>query len=324
MRADLDRFRWSLAWQDTWFSLSFDRPSTTAIRHPEIPYEATSNPGGRTYFETQCRIISLTLEIVRERMIRGSNEVDLVTIQAYMERIRQILADAQLYLRFSEFCRTLTQRLQKAFLKLHASYISAELSRSTLRISPGSNHPSLASLRKDCIGSLVNTLEAYIEIHSIDPRASRAWIAFQRSISCAFLLAVIESSRSNPSIRMLLQKLELILAEHETADVSFKSSHLPDVELVTPVSKPLTILRKFNEAFRSQKTFASATAEGPSEERNRDILIPNISISPQSGSSLGSSPGSSEGLTAAMAKQIQPSLWSWNVGFLDESAPMQE
>jgi len=303
-----------LAWQDTWFSLSFDRPSTIAIGQPPIPYQPTSQPGGRTYFETTCRLISLTLEIVRERMFGGSLKVKPSTIVEYMERIRQILGDTQLYLRFPDCCFTLSHRLQKAFLGMHASYISAELSRSTLHINIAGAQPQLLALQKECIAYLVKTVEAYIEIHLIDARASRTWIAFQRSISCAFLLAVAERSKSDPMVMMILQKLEAILVEHAAADGLSESPQSDSSRPAMVLNRTLSTLRKLI-AFLS-RNFAITRSQRLDRDQDRTASISNPVTSP----TLESPPGLSsarlpdDDLSARVAQYIQPSLWSWDFG----------
>src|SRR5438876_9012390 len=42
------RVWWALAWQDSHFSMSYDRPSSSAVCGPEIPYLPTSAPGFRS------------------------------------------------------------------------------------------------------------------------------------------------------------------------------------------------------------------------------------------------------------------------------------
>lgn len=301
-----------MAWQDTWFSLSFDRPSTIPISQPVIPYQLNSRPGGRTYFETKCRIISLTIEIVRERMFGGYLQVKISTIVDYMERIQQILRDSQPYLRFPDCCRTLTQRLQRAFLTMQASYISAELSRSTLHsnVSPAQHH--LLVLQQECVANLIQTVKSYIEIHSIDARASRAWIAFQRCVSCAFLLAVTKCSRSDPVVKPLLQKLEVILTEHATEDVFSDQPEPAGFKSATALNGTLSALRKLI-TIRTQY-FTSQGSHGTGNNQGR-IGTTLLDKSPSAEPSLGSSPATlSDDLSASVSQHIQPSLWAWNVG----------
>ncbi|EEP79104.1 predicted protein [Uncinocarpus reesii 1704] len=190
---------WSTAWQDSHFSLSYDRPSTMAFGHPDIPYQADSKPGNRSFFETLCRIIALTLEIVRSRMIAPQAQMSFAVIRAYREEIKRIMADASPHLRDPKFCTTAKENLQRIGLKLHSSY------------------------QKECI-STQQIREAYVELHAANPQASRSWISMQRTISSAFLLAVLEEAKSDPQIRYLLLQLEHAIAERTAADATDKAA----------------------------------------------------------------------------------------------------
>lgn len=213
-----------MAWQDSHFSLSYDRPSTVAVSQPDIAYRPTSRPGDRSYFETLCRIISLTLEVVRGRMLTPQFQMSFNTIQAYKERIQQILTDATPHLRERKYCLTSMDHLERLALKLHCSYITSELCRPALRATADGKDPATSQMRKDCVTSLIKTVESYVEMHSISSHGSRSWISLQRAISSAFLLAVIEESKNNSQVWNLLRQLEGIIAERASAEGVYDSS----------------------------------------------------------------------------------------------------
>ncbi|CRG87532.1 Oleate activated transcription factor 3 [Talaromyces islandicus] len=204
---------WSMAWQDSHFSLSYDRPSTVAISQPEIADRADAQPGNCDYFETMCRIISLTLEVVRERMVAPHSHMSFKTIQAYKERIQQALADSAPHLRDRKYCRSSMNHLERLALKVHFSYITSELCRPALKAEADRSDPLFRRVRQDCVDSLIGTVESYIELHSFSTHGSRSWITLQRAISCAFLLAVIDEGKTEPKVRDLLHQLEIIIAE---------------------------------------------------------------------------------------------------------------
>ena len=60
---------WTLAWQDSHFSMSYDRPSSTTLIGSEIPSPRTSRPGNRGYAESMMRIIQPTQALVRGRIL---------------------------------------------------------------------------------------------------------------------------------------------------------------------------------------------------------------------------------------------------------------
>lgn len=217
-----------MAWQDCHFSLSYDRPSTTAFCQPDIPYRTDSEPGNRPYFETLCRVISLTLEVVRSRMLSPHSQMSYPKIQTYKEEIQRIFADATPHLREQAYCRTSMDHLERLALKLHSSYITSELCRPALKTTADSKDESTMQMRRDCIENLARTVEAYVELHSISSHGARSWIGLQRAISCAFLLAIIEESKSDPRVWNLLRQLEVVLAERASAEGVFSQGPSPE------------------------------------------------------------------------------------------------
>ncbi|PLN85906.1 fungal-specific transcription factor domain protein [Aspergillus taichungensis] len=277
---------WSMAWQDSHFSLSYDRPSTTAVSQPDIAYRDDSVPNDRPYFESLCRVISLALEVVRGRMLSPHSQMSSKSIQAYKERIQQVIAEAQPYLRDREYCMTPTQHLERLVLKLHSSYFSSELCRPALKYPAHPKDPAIAGMRADCVSSLMTTVEAYIEMHSVSSHASRSWITLQRAISSIFLLAVTEESKTDPRFWTLLQQLKLIISERANSEgfpagepaappatspaaLSSASPASAAVAIDTqtqwakPLTKTLSALEKLEAAFASHG-MAPSTGTGPS------------------------------------------------------------
>ncbi|KAL2816193.1 hypothetical protein BDW59DRAFT_153419 [Aspergillus cavernicola] len=215
---------WSMAWQDSHFSLSYDRPSTTAVSQPEIAYQEGSIAGNLSYFESLCRVISLALEVVRMRMLSPHSQMSWKTIQTYKEQIQRIIIEARPYLRNPSYCTTSTARLECAVLKLHSSYFSSELCRPALKSSADLHDPVTARMRADCLDNLMITVEAYVEMHAVSSHASRSWITLQRAISSIFLLAVTEESKSNAHFWTLLHRLKSIISEHANAEFDYGAS----------------------------------------------------------------------------------------------------
>ncbi|KAF9891556.1 hypothetical protein FE257_004024 [Aspergillus nanangensis] len=218
---------WSMAWQDSHFSLSYDRPSTTAVSQPDIAYRDGSKSGDLSYFETLCRIISLALEVVRSRMLSPHSQLSFKTIQTYEERIQQIMIEAKPYLRDGKYCTTTSDHLERVVLILHSSYFASELCRPALKSAIDTSDQSTSQMRADCISNLMTTVEAYVEMHSISSHASRSWIALQRAISSVFLLAVSEESKTNPRFWSLLQQLKHIISERADAESLFETGDAP-------------------------------------------------------------------------------------------------
>jgi hypothetical protein len=222
-----------MAWQDSHFSLSYDRPSTTAVSQPDIAYREGSKTGDLSYFETLCRVISLALEVVRIRMLSPHAQISLESIQAYKERIQRIMIEARPYLREAAYCSTPTEHLERVVLKLHSSYFSSELCRPALKPMADFSDDSVASMRQTCVVNLMTTVEAYIEMHNISSHAARSWIALQRAISSAFLLAVIEEAKLDPNVWSLLRQLESIIAQRASTERAYDSTEAATVASMT-------------------------------------------------------------------------------------------
>lgn len=224
-----------MAWQDSHFGLSYDRPIETLSPSPQIPRAVDSRPGNRAYFETMCSVISLILQLLREEILEG-NQISDHTIPAYKVELDKILADAAPHLRSEDYCFTLRDHIQRLTLKLRSSYLVSEICRRSLKqSSTGNGKKALAPhLCQECIDSLLSTIEAFIEIHQIIPHGSRSWIHLHSAISAAFLLSVDEGAQTEPSVWAILEKLENVFSDltsvashngHHDAD---KVAHSPD------------------------------------------------------------------------------------------------
>ncbi|KAL4787003.1 hypothetical protein BJX76DRAFT_319737 [Aspergillus varians] len=216
---------WSMAWQDSHFSLSYDRPSTTAVSQPEIAKREGSKPGDFSYFESLCEVISLALKVVRSRMLSPHSQLSWENIQDYKDQIQKILVQARPYLRDPKYCVSSTEHLERTVLKLHSSYFSSELCRPALKSTANARDPETTRMRAECLGHLMTTVEAYVEMHAVSSHASRSWITLQRAISSIFLLAVTEESKSNPYFWSLLRKLKAIISDRASTEFDYPSTN---------------------------------------------------------------------------------------------------
>ena len=126
-------------------------------------------------------------------------------------------------------------QLEHWALYLHMSYMMSELCRPT--ISPAlAEHELARSMRKACIDSLTNTVEAFLGLQNMTVFASRSWTAVHRSISCALLLGILKEHERNDRARMLLEKLISVLTEI--------TSKVDPAELSAPITRSMMALRK--------------------------------------------------------------------------------
>ncbi|OQE39207.1 hypothetical protein PENCOP_c007G02950 [Penicillium coprophilum] len=240
------RVWWTMAFQNSHFSLAYDRPSITMVSQPEIPFDPKSMPGHRSYFETLCRIVSLALEVLRSRMYPGSSQLRIHEIREYKQQIHRMLAEATPHLRHRDNCRSLAEHIERTELRLHSSYLLSVLCRVSLDPHAHLDASRRAMIREDCIGSLFNTIDAFVELHEINSHCSRSWISLQRSIASAFLLVANDDS---PQTWQVIDRLEMVLADHVYADSDMDHSRTDSAK---HLSSSLRALREIREAFSAR------------------------------------------------------------------------
>ncbi|KAJ5374325.1 hypothetical protein N7517_006331 [Penicillium concentricum] len=280
------RVWWTMAFQNSHFSLAYDRPSITMVSQPEIPFDPKSMPGHRSYFETLCRIVSLALEVLRSRMYPGSSQSRIHEIREYKQQIHRMLAEATPHLRHRDSCRSLAEHIERTELRLHSSYLLSVLCRVSLDPHAHLDATRRAMIREDCISSLFNTIDAFVELHEINSHCSRSWISLQRSIASAFLLVANDDS---PQTWQLIDRLEMVLADHVYADGDMDHNNRTDS--AKHLSSSLRALREIREAFSARTN--SSTGQ-PSSTTYSPLVLPSppsLTASPDIPSSAGTGIG---------------------------------
>jgi len=126
-------------------------------------------------------------------------------------------------------------QLEHWALYLHVSYITSELCRPA--ISPSTAAFDLSkTLRKTCIDSLANTVEAFLGLQNMTPFATRSWASVHRSLSSALLLGILGESSRNERAKTLLMNLVSVLGE--------LSSSVDPAELSAPITRSVAALQK--------------------------------------------------------------------------------
>jgi hypothetical protein len=266
------RVWWAIAWQDSHFSVSYDRPTSTVLCNPEIPYAPESTEDNRNYAETMYNVIKLTQDIIRERTFKPNQRMSWSSIQKYREGVINIVGDATPHLRERSACGSDKQNhIERLALKLHSSYLISELCRPALREtgrsedqtpsgtpvgSPTSSQtrrksrtssrsppadPNLPQqLRRDCLRGLEGTIDAYVELTKHSELAARSWIGIQRAVSAAFLLGTLPEASQEPRIIDLLRELENCIFKLTDEDPAFDALRRNDPNLTPTTDHPST------------------------------------------------------------------------------------
>lgn len=247
---------WALLWQDSLLSISYDRASSTTTIDHTVPLSPHTAPGTRTYVESMYRLCKVGLDIVRERQRPQNSHDALIRITEHRNELQEIMVDAADYLKDSRRCRSMRDQLEHWALYLHISYITSELCRPA--ISPSTAGFDLSkNLKKTCIDSLANTVEAFLGLQNMTPFATRSWASVHRSVSSALLLGILQEHNRNERARSLLTNLVQVLGD-VTANVD-------PAELSAPITRSVSALQRLlNYSPMNRKASDSGSQSSPS------------------------------------------------------------
>ncbi|KAJ4346595.1 uncharacterized protein N0V89_010526 [Didymosphaeria variabile] len=281
---------WSLmGLTDSLLSISYDRASSTTTIDHTIPLSPHTAPGTRTYVESMYRLCKVGLDIVRERQRPQNSQESLMRITEHRQELQEIMVDAADYLKDSRRCRSMRDQLEHWALYLHISYITSELCRPA--ISPSTAAFDLSkTLRKVCIDSLTNTVEAFLGLQNMTPFATRSWASVHRSISTALLLGIIGEHNRNERARSLLTNLVQVLGD-VTASVDPAELSAPITRSVSALERLLRVPSAPRKASEAGSQSSPSLAQFTTDELN-GVLNGDGSLtqSPLLGLELDSSP----------------------------------
>lgn len=174
---------------------------------------------------------------MRERSEVQDYETELAFIIQHHDKLAEIMNQALHHLRDPTACKSIRDQLEHWNLYLHRSYVISELYRPTLKQSS----PYLgttAALKATCIESLANTVDAFLGLENITRFARHSWAAVHRALSSALLLGILREPVKNQRVRMLIDKLVVIMSELSlTVDPS---------EASAPIARAMSALSRLN------------------------------------------------------------------------------
>ena len=208
--SDLQRSKtwWSLLWQDSLLSISYDRATSAAT--VDCPYPTSEGQRGNfTFCDCMQRICKVGLDTVRNRVAPQSIESRLSRCVDLRAEIEKTQKDAKEHLRKVDSCQNQQQQTEYWTMHLHASYMLSELCRPA--ISPSiSVFDKNKKLRAQCIVHLMNTVEAFIGLAGVSPTHTRSWPISHRALSSALLLGILGETLRNARAQELLAKLSTL------------------------------------------------------------------------------------------------------------------
>jgi hypothetical protein len=287
------RVWWAIAWQDSHFAISYDRPTSSVLCNPDIPYAPNSNFESRSYPETMFNMIQLTQEVIRDRTLKANSKMSWAQMERFRDRVMQIVSDGAPHLRSRDACgNDQHQHTERLALKLHTGYMVSEICRPALKevtddatptATPGGSPATTSSqrrkssrtssrsppadpdlphrLRSDCLRGLEGCVAAWVELCDYSKFAARSWVGIQRAISAAFLLGTVPEAREESNIQKLLLDLEKCLASFTIEDPGFdgretnpNGDQLESSVWARSMTKSLQALRKLNATLAQPRT----------------------------------------------------------------------
>ncbi|KZF22152.1 hypothetical protein L228DRAFT_268641 [Xylona heveae TC161] len=242
------RIWWAVVWQDSFFSISYDRVSSTATLGCNIPLDATSSPGNRSFTESMYRLCQLSIDIVRARMQSPGFHMSLSQLSRYQAEVDDVFADAAPVLRDLTKCRTVKERMQNCAFNIHISYTLSDLCRPALG-SKAAQSDEIRAIRTTGIQNLATTVRAFLEMYKTTIYATRSWAAVHRALSSALLLGILEEPKRSPEIKNLLSQMiavisDLAYAEGYNEDQGNPLGH--SSQSLGPLARSLAALRRLN------------------------------------------------------------------------------
>ncbi|KAF4635812.1 hypothetical protein G7Y89_g2291 [Cudoniella acicularis] len=235
---------WTIVWQDSLLSLSFDRSPIATMTRCELPLGPSAMTDGWSYTEAMYRLCQKILEGVNNDSSAPPNFDQIIKHSLEVENIRQ---QVQPRLRQKDACREVQDWLQYYAIRLHTSFVVSVLCRPALRRgdSIGIDAAQKSLLAEKCKQNLAETVRMYLKMHSLSVIPTRSWAFTYHGLSSAVLLGILGETKTDPEVRQL--QGDLISALSTTAARDQTSAHLPqsekDIELSGPLSRALTALK---------------------------------------------------------------------------------
>ncbi|KAM3073603.1 hypothetical protein ACMFMG_004512 [Clarireedia jacksonii] len=234
---------WTIVWQDSLLSLSFDRTPIAVITRCQVPLRPTALTEGFTYTEAMYHLCQRVLDFVKNDSTNSQPDCDQIIANSIeVENIRQKVVPA---LRIKEACKTVQDRLQYFAVRLHTSFVVSVLCRPALRRGAhGMDLSQKALIAEKCKQNLTETVRMYLKMHSLSVIPTRSWAFTYHGLSSAVLLGILGETKTDPEVRQL--QGELISALSATAakeQPSTVSKSDKDIELSGPLSRALVALK---------------------------------------------------------------------------------
>ncbi|KAM7198464.1 Fungal specific transcription factor domain containing protein [Rhypophila sp. PSN 637] len=209
---------WTLVWQDTLLSITYDRPTTSIFTTTAwtVPYSASSPPSnqcpehkpkGYTFAEAVFHVCQILLDRSRQEHASGPLQSGTPRTAEILEhskrRLELTVQEAAPYFRDEAYCKTMQEHLERLALQIHVSYAACAIYRLCLDRNngtsgagseppPAPSNPSgykcpwsRAKLKEEYIAHAAKAVRSFLDMYRLSPNVCRSWAFVHNAVSCA-------------------------------------------------------------------------------------------------------------------------------------------
>ncbi|KAE8325190.1 fungal-specific transcription factor domain-containing protein [Aspergillus sergii] len=231
---------WTIVWQDTFLSFTYDRPPSTITMSCPIPYRQQTE--GLSFQESIFTICNILLNKARQETA-GNLEDPQQSALKYKRQLEEVWDDAAPFLTDKARCTSVQDHLERLALGVHLGYGICRLSRVYLsEMEPHS--PLYNGAAMECMNRAMQAIESFLDLHRFSASVCRSWAFVHNAVSCAITLkglgAPLVEEQRNPEV--LVQRLIAVL-EKEEKDSEWCDADT-NVRYFGPYSRALKALRE--------------------------------------------------------------------------------
>jgi len=244
--------RWMLIWQDTFISLTYDRPPANTYSHATIP-EDYSPGGGQTFANCVLRLCQIALDRASEETSTTPSEVNTIrNLLRYKQRFNVVMEEAQPFLVDKAQCKTLQDHLERLALHIHVGYLTCRIHRLCLESNdPAADQVTRDSLASEYLSHAIQVVQSFLDMYRLSSIVCRSW-AFVHNVasSCIPLRNLTSVSPQvleelSQQFRPLVQRLVAVLEDEAKQSEWYDSD--TNVRQYGPYSRVVKALKQTYE-----------------------------------------------------------------------------
>ena len=234
-------YRWTLVWQDTFLSFTYDRPpSCSTTKTCPVPYALKTS--GLAFHECIFKICHIILDQTQlERTMDQRPQIH--SVADYRNELEGVWDTAASFLTSKAHCTSLQDHLERLALSVHLAYTLCRVSLVYLDLATPDFTDTVA---KDCRRWAMQVVDSFLELHRLSPAVCRSWAFVHNAVSCAITLHRLGQVPSVPATipepMVLAQRLIAVL-ENEARKSEWYDADT-NVRYFGPYSRSLKALQE--------------------------------------------------------------------------------